>query len=102
MADDMDERYATFREHAESRERIASLEVTVQQITPALARIETAVIARNAGQQQPQETAAALALHRALDALPKQQGSGLNLVLIVLAIIGALAIGFVLADLIPG
>lgn len=102
MSEPMDDRYATFREHAESRERIASLEVTVQQITPALARIETAVIARNATQQPPQETAAALALHRALDALPKQQGSGLNLVLIVLAIIGALAIGFVLADLTPG
>lgn len=93
MADEMDERYATFREHAESRERIASLEVTVQQITPALARIETAVIARNAANTQPQETAAALALHRALDALPKQQG-GSSTALLILAMIGVAAIAF--------
>lgn len=93
MSDPMDERYATFREHAELRERTATLEETVRQVGPSLNRIETMIVAQKTAPQPPQETAAALALHRALDALPKQQG-GINTVTLILAMIGVAAIAF--------
>lgn len=99
MADEADERYPSLREHWKVVERMATVEAEMRQIGPALARIETMIAARA---PQPQETAAALALHRALDALPKQQSGGLNTVLVVLAIVGALAIGFLAARLITG
>ena len=85
----MDERYATFREHAELRERTATLEETVRQVGPSLNRIETMIVAQRAAPQQ--ETAAALALHRALDAFDKK-ATGSPFVT-TLAIIGALALG---------
>lgn len=89
----MDDRYATFREHAELRERTATLEETVRQVGPSLNRIETMIVAQKAAPQPQQETAAALALHRALDALPKQQG-GSNTAVLILAMIGVAAMAF--------
>lgn len=100
MTDEADERYPSLREHWKVVERMATVEAEMRQIGPALARIETMIAAR--APQPPQETAAALALHRALDALPKQQSGDLNTVLVVLAIVGALAIGFLAARLITG
>lgn len=102
MSDEMDERYPSSREHWRLVERVATVEADMRQIGPTLARIETMIAARAPQQTPPQETAAALALHRALDALPKQQSGGLNTVLVVLAIVGALAIGFMAAGLITG
>ena len=87
----MDERYATFREHAELRERTATLEETVRQVGPSLNRIETMIVAQKAAPAPQQETAAALALHRALDAFDKKE-TGSPFVT-TLAIIGALALG---------
>jgi hypothetical protein len=86
----MDERYATFREHAELRERTATLEETVRQVGPSLNRIETMIVAQKAVPQPQQETAAALALHRALDAFDKRdKGGGIgHSILITLALIG--------------
>lgn len=96
MSDPMDERYATFREHAELRERTATLEETVRQVGPSLNRIETMIVAQKAAPPPQQETAAALALHRALDAFDKKGGSSSNTVLIVLAVIGAAATAFMI------
>lgn len=92
----MDERYATFREHAELRERTATLEATIHQIGPALARIEQAVVTIA---RQPAVDHSALAAHRVLDDLPQllqtasQKTQGASPVLMAFALIGALAIG---------
>lgn len=103
MNDEQDNRYPSLREHWGVVERMATVEAEMRQIAPALARIETMIATTRAPQQAPhQETAAALALHRALDALPKQQSGGLNTILVVLAIVGALAIGFMLAGIVTG
>lgn len=103
MSDPKDERYATFREHAELRERTATLEATVLQIGPTLSRIETMVAAKNT----PAVDHTALASHRAIETLPtamaaafkeiKQGGSNANPLLISLGTIIALAVGFVVA-----
>lgn len=93
----MDDRYATFREHAELRERAATIEATMQQLAPALARIETLITARTT----PQVDHSALATHRVLDDLPqiieslrsKTNNSSPVPVLIAFAIVGAMAIG---------
>lgn len=96
MAEPMDDRYATFREHAELRERTATLEATVLQIGPALARIETMVATRPA---QPQETAAQLAVHNAADALRQatQKGGNANPLFVSLGTIVALMVGAIAA-----
>ena len=86
--------FATAREHWRLVERVATVEADMRQIGPALARIETAVATKNMAPPIQQETAAALALHRALDAFDKRtSGSSSSPVLLSLAIIGALAIG---------
>lgn len=94
MSDGSDEQsaFATAREHWRLVERVATVEADMRQIGPALARIETAVATKNMGPQPQQETAAALALHRALDAFDKRT-SGTSPLILSLAIIGALAIG---------
>ena len=89
---DLDDRYATFREHAELRERTATLEATMLQVGPTLARIETMVA--SARQNAPQETTAAAALHNAADAIRSLKGGGNSSpILTVLAFVGAVAIG---------
>lgn len=94
MSDTMDERYANFREHAELRERTATLEATMAQVGPALARIETMVAARNAAPQpQAAPDHVVLALQRAADVFERGKQSGGNGIITVFAIIGALAIG---------
>ena len=106
----MDDRYATFREHAELREQHAELRATVQQIPVALSRIETMLAARN----QPDHHA--LAAHRALDELPQTLSQTLanvlansgamkpntSPVLLAFAIIGAVALGALGMQLITG
>lgn len=89
-----DERYATFREHAELRERTASLEATMLQVGPTLARIETIVAAKNTSPPAPVDHGA-LAMQRALDVLERTQGrgGGAPAWLLALAFIGAIAIG---------
>lgn len=91
---EIDDRYATFREHAELRERTATLEETVRQVGPSLNRIETMIVAQKAAPQPQQETAAALALHRALDAFDKRTVGGGNTAVIILAMIGVAAMAF--------
>lgn len=83
--------FATAREHWGLVERVAIVEADMRQIGPALARIETALAAKG-GQHAPQETAAALALHRAVDAFDKVRGNGGGPALTALAIIGACAL----------
>lgn len=105
MAEPMDDRYANFREHAELRERTATLEATMAQVGPALARIETMVAARNAApQQQAAPDHVVLALQRAADVFErgKQSGGGGNAVITIFAIIGALAIGALAVLLLTG
>ena len=99
MGEPMDDRYATFREHAELRERTATLEASVAQIAPTLARIETLVAARQAS---PPVDHGALAMQRALDALSTAKPSGASPFLIGFAIVGALAIGVLGAMLFTG
>lgn len=109
---EMDDRYATFREHAELREQHAELRATVQQIPVALSRIETMLATRH----QPDHSA--LAAHRALDELPKNlaqtfadalNNSGItgrsnntSPALIAFALIGAVALGALGMQLIVG
>lgn len=55
--------------------------------------------------QQPQETAAALALHNAADAfrnMSTRPTSSSNMLLVIFAIAGAVAIGFIAARFITG
>lgn len=71
MSDDMDERYATAREHWELREDVAGLKADMRQIGPQLTRIET-MIAAKATQQAPALPPSdpnTLALHNAADAM---------------------------------
>lgn len=96
MADDEDGSYATAREHWRLVERVATVEADMRQIGPALARIETAVAATRMSPPAPQETAAALALHRAVDALDRaSKGSNGSPFTTVLSYIGAIALGAV-------
>lgn len=93
MSEPLDERYSTFREHAELRERTATLEATVLQIGPTLSRIETMVATKN----QPVDHSA-LALQRVADLIERgKSGAGMNPLLISLGTILALAVGFVVA-----
>jgi len=89
----MDERYATFREHAESRERIATLEVTVSNLPTQLARIETAIIAKSAAPADHinwQSTA-----HRAMDLLEqRKQSGGVGVGTMILIGLGMMLVGF--------
>ena len=98
MTDANDEIYVRFREHAALSERVTAVEGLSTRVEAQLSRIETA-IARTA--QMPlavapqQETAAALALHRALDAFDNRRSSGGSTptIVLALAIIGAIALG---------
>jgi hypothetical protein len=89
---EMDERYATFREHAELRERTATLEETVRQVGPSLNRIETMIVAQKAAPQQ-QADHVALALQRAADVFERGKPSGTNPIITIFALFGALAMG---------
>ncbi len=94
-----DERYVRFREHADLRERVTELAGNQTQITDSLRRIETMLTARPVTPAAPvqQETAAALALHRALDALDRNKGGNTNPVTLVLSWLGLLAVGGAIA-----
>ena len=97
-----DERYVRYREHAELAKEFAELKATQPQILESLRRMETMLVARApAPTMAPQETAAALALHRALDAFDKrpQTSGGANS---ILSHVGVLAIGAVGAWLLLG
>lgn len=92
--DAFDERYVRFREHASVLERVTALEGKDAQIFSALARIEQTINARPTPPPQipQQETAAALALHRALDALDRNKQGGFG-VQTFLSWLGLLALG---------
>lgn len=94
-----DDRYVRFREHADLRERVTELAGAQAQTADSLRRIETLLTALNArpAASQP-ETAAALALHRALDAFDKRPAGANNL----LSYIGVFAIGAVGAWVVLG
>lgn len=97
MSDELDQ-HPSLREHLGLRERVTVLEGGQVSITQALNRIEARQLTQQAP-HQPQETAAALALHRALDAFDKRGGTSGNIslgqiILIILAIAGAAAIAF--------
>ena len=70
MSNDMDERYATAREHWELREDVAALKADMRQIGPQLTRIET-MLAAKTPQQQPAPDTNSLALHNIADAMRK-------------------------------
>ena len=111
MSEAMDDRYATFREHAELRESHAELRATVQQIPVALSRIETMLAAK---QHAPDHNA--LTAHRMLDELPQTLSqtiaaaltnsslgkSNTSPALIALALIGAVALGALGMQLLVG
>lgn len=94
MTDQHNGGYTPERDHWRLVERVAIVEADMRQIGPALARIETTLAARASAAPAPQETAAALALHRALDALPKQNGGG-HPILWILAMMGVAAAALV-------
>lgn len=101
---DMDERYATFREHAELREWTAKIDASVQQIPSMLARIENKIDTQRA----PPVDHQALTAHRVLDELPqilqaaRSQTQGVSPILIGFAIIGAMAIGALTYRIVTG
>lgn len=92
----MDDRYATFREHAELRERTATLEETVRQVAPSLNRIETMIVAQKAAPPPSQHDSVILAVHDLAKSVREQRADGGNTVLVVLAIAGAAAIAFMI------
>ena len=92
-----DDQWATFREHADLDKRFTALDAAVtsqlSRISSDLTEIKMLAMRPPA---QPQETAAALALHNAADALRtamSQKGSGTHPVLLFLSGLGLLAIG---------
>jgi len=94
MSNDMDERYATAREHWELREDVAGLKADVRQIGPSLARIETMIAAKSS--QAPQQDNVILAVHDLAKSVRESvdgRTGNTNPILITLAIIGACAIG---------
>ena len=102
--DGFDDRYVRFREHADVRERVTALESDKVQVAASLSRIEAMLNARSpAAAAAPQETAAALALHRALDAFDKRPSSNESSpIKNTLAMIGAIALGAVVMLLFDG
>jgi hypothetical protein len=98
MTDEMDQ-HPSLREHLGLRERVTVLEGGQVSITQALNRIEARQLTQQAP-HAPQETAAALALHRALDALDGNKRTGGNsvgqIILITLALIGVGVTAFVI------
>lgn len=98
MSDDMDERYATAREHWELREDVAGLKADVRQIGPSLARIETMIAAKSAA--VPQVDHWQLTAQRAMDLLERKHNGGVHNVghsiLITLALIGVGVTAFVI------
>ena len=91
MSDPMDERYATFREHAELRERTATLEETVRQVGPSLNRIETMIVAQKSAPAQ--HDAVSLALQRAADLFERQRPSGAGIGTMILVGFGMFGVG---------
>ena len=95
MSEPIDDRYATFREHAELRERTATVEANLMQIGPTLARIEAAV--RAPVQQTPPVDHYALAIQRVMDRMEgskTSQTSPIILALVILAVgVGAFIVG---------
>lgn len=105
MSDEaFDDRYVRFREHADVRERVTALEGHQTQVMAILSRIETTLTARPVippSVAAPQETAAALALHRALDAYDRNSKKGdTNPVLLFFASVGFVALGAAVAWLV--
>ena len=89
---DLDQRYATFREHAELRERTATVEAQLVQIAPTLARIEAAV---RTPQPAPVDHLA-LSIQRVMDRVDSSSHSSSPVVIaltIVAVGIGAFAVG---------
>lgn len=85
-----DQRYPTLREHLDLRERVTVVEGESRDVKESLRRIENMLTAqRPPVQAAAPETAAALALHRALDAFDKPRGQSPN----ILSHVGVLAIG---------
>lgn len=104
MNEPIDDRYASFREHSDVRERVTALEGTQVQINATLARIEGLIRAPQQNQNQHVDHAS-LAIQRAADILERQGKGGTHgqsPVLIGFALIGALAIGGMAAWIIMG
>lgn len=95
MTDELDQ-HPSLREHLGLRERVTVLEGGQANIIQALNRIEARQLTLAPQQPPHQETAAALALHRALDAFDNKKGGqgGSQTALIILAMIGVAAIAF--------
>lgn len=89
----LDSRYATFRELAGLKERTATLEASLPAISQALARIESAL----AMARQPATDHVTLAMQRAMDVFERRPSGGSNPLLVSMTTIVALAVGFVVA-----
>lgn len=93
---EIDDRYATYREHAELRERVVAVEATMPQMAQTLSRIEI-MVARQPppAPATPPVDHVALAMQRALDAFERRSSDpgGMSVIVRALAIVGAVAIG---------
>lgn len=110
MGDELfDDRYVHVREHttallktqaelASIRERQATTEATLlHEVTGLRSDVSDVkqMILRQGANAAPQETAAALALHRALDAVDRKGGGGAAPILVTLALVGVAVVSVV-------
>jgi len=110
MGDELfNDRYVHVREHttallktqaelASIRERQATTEATllheVTGLRSDVSDVKQMILRQGTATQQPQETAAALALHRALDAVDRK-GGGSAPILVTLALVGVAVVSVV-------
>lgn len=80
MTNELDQ-HPSLREHLGVRERVTVLEGGQTNIIATLNRIEARQL--TPAHQPQQETAAALALHRALDAFDKRGGTGVGTMILI-------------------
>ena len=107
-----DDRYVAYREHAAAfqrtseemarlRERQATTEATLLHEVAAV-RSDVGELKQIMLRQPEQVNHGALAMQRAMDMLESKKGGGSSPFLIVFAVLGALAIGFMVARLLGG
>ena len=109
-SEQFDDRYVAYREHAQAqqrtdaelarlRERQATTEATLlHEVAAVRADVgEVKQIMLKAPPPPPPVDQGALAMQRAMDMLEQRRGGGASPFLIVFAILGALALGFVAA-----
>lgn len=115
MSDGFDDRYVAYREHAQAmqrtdaelarlRERQATTEATLLHEVAAVRSdvAEVKQIMLKAPTPPPPIDHGALAMQRAMDMLEQKRGGGPSPFLIVFAILGALALGFLGARFLLG